>query len=515
MKIFPCFFPLMAFLAGHLSAQAQHSTALWDDQRVSAVYISLPQDTIDSLYAHPYDTRYHSSTVIYDDGTVRDTLPQVGVRLRGNTSRSAAKKSFKLSFNQFVPGRHYQGIDKLNLNGQHNDPTMIREKLFYNVWNACGLPQRRTTFVRLYLNGIYHGLYTCLEEIDKDWLTQALGENDGNLYKCTYPSDLVYHGADQQSYKNILSGSATGGRAYDLQTNEALDDYTDLVDLITQLDRVPDAQFEADIPQYLDVNAMLLALAIDVATGNWDDYAYNKNNYFLYHHLGSGQMKFITYDTDNTFGVDWLQKNWATRDCRDWLSHSEPRPLASKLLDVPPFRAQYYAYLDSITRRITRPDSIFPKIDAMRALIYSAAVADTFRSLDYGYTLADFDLGYTGTVDWHTPYGIKPFLQTRYTQTLSQLATVQVSPTQNIAQAFELYPNPVTDGQVLTLRVSAPLQQSLTLILINALGQSVGQYHWPAHTTMQQLDLKDLPVGKYWIRMKGNGIETGRYFVKQ
>ena len=36
----------------------------------------------------------------------------MGFRLRGNTSRSSAKKSFKVDFNHFVPGRDFFGIEK-------------------------------------------------------------------------------------------------------------------------------------------------------------------------------------------------------------------------------------------------------------------------------------------------------------------------------------------------------------------------------------------------------------------
>ncbi len=500
--------PFLFLTVTAIVGRAQSSTALWDDNRVSSIYISIAADSLDSIYKNIYDTHYYAADMIFDDGFVRDTVSQVGLRLRGNTSRDAAKKSFKISINEFAPGRRYQGAKKLNLNGQHNDPTMIREKLFYEVWGKSGMPTRRTTFVRLYVNDVYHGLYTCLEELDKGWLAGVFGENAGNLYKCTYPADLVYQGANQQAYKNIQSSSATGGRAYDLQTNDSLDDYTDLVTLITQLNRVPDASFAADIPLYLDARAYMKALAIDVATGNWDDYGYNKNNYFLYHNLASGQFEFVTYDTDNTFGVDWVQRNWATRDCRDWLTHSEPRPLATKLLAVPAFEAYYYDVLDSVTRHITRPDSIFPRIDFLKNLIGAAALADTFRTLDYGYTYSEFELGFTGTVDGHTPYGIKPFLETRYQNTLTQLATVASNPPQEFATRILAFPNPVGDGEMLHLRASELPTQTLSVSLWDVTGRNLGQWQWQAFEQFLEVDLGALPQGHYLLRLQGKGIEA-------
>ena len=54
-----------------------------------------------------------------------DTVLNVGFRLRGNTSRTAGKKSFKVSINSFVAGRKWNQLEKLNLNGEHNDPFPI------------------------------------------------------------------------------------------------------------------------------------------------------------------------------------------------------------------------------------------------------------------------------------------------------------------------------------------------------------------------------------------------------
>lgn len=493
----------IAAILVHFGAKAQNSTALWDDSRVAAIYLTIHPDSLDSIYTNIYSDHYYSAELVFDDGVVRDTVTEVGMRLRGNTSRAADKKSFKVSFNEYLPGRRYQGTKKLNLIASHNDPTMVRQKLFYDVWNQCGMPPRRTTFVQVYINQVYYGLYSNLEEMDKDWLTTTFAENTGNLYKCIYPADLVYINGNQQTYKNIAGST---GRAYDLQTNETLDDYTDLVELITQLNRIPNAQFAAEIPQYLNVQGYLKALAIDVATGNWDSYGYNKNNYYLYHRQSSGQFEFVTYDADNTFGVDWVNRDWATRDCADWLSHSEPRPLASKLLAVPAFRAQYYAALDSITRFVTRPDSIFPKIDALKALILPFVPADTFRSLDYGYDLNDFELGFTGTVDGHTPYGIKPFLGTRYNSTLAQLDAVKTTNGVDIAQVVTAFPNPFGPGQMLHLHSKSPVKPDLQVTIIDLQGRIVHQSTWAAHETTTELDLGGLATGSYRAILQGKGV---------
>jgi len=505
MKYFFLIFVVFAFNESFSQA------TVFDDSRVSSVYIEIDPDSLELIMSDVLSDHYFKAVFVFDYGEGRDTISEAGFRLRGNTSRFSQKKSFKISFNEYVPGRRYQGVKKLNLNGQHNDPTMIREKLFYDSWKKAGMAERRTSFVKLFINQDYYGLYTNLEEFDKDWLQRVYDENDGNLYKCTYPADLVYLGNNQQLYKNIESGSATGGRAYDLQTNETVDDYSDLVDLITILNRVPDTTFARLIADEINVDSFLKAFAIDVASGNWDDYMYNKNNYFLYHRTDTDKFEFISYDTDNTFGVDWVNRDWATRNCLDWYTHSQPRPLASKILAVPSFMEKYKRYLDTIAHEIINPNVIFTQIDSLKILIDGAAVADMYRTLDYGYTISDYHNGFTSTIDDHTPYGIKPFIIKRYTSTLQQLATAAVP--ENLTEAIPLllFPNPVVE--LLTLQVM-PMKMDRLCHILDLYGRIQSTFILNREIAEMTILVSDLNPGIYILVIENNGRKVSRRFIK-
>ena len=502
---------LLISLAWAMPSKAQ-SGNLFNDNIVANIYLTLSPDTLMDIYANPTSTVYRSAQFVFDDGVnLPDTLPQVGFRLRGNTSRWAAKKSFKVSFNEFVTGQTYQGAKKINLNGSHNDPTMLREKVFYDLWQQTGLPQRRTSFVKVYINGSYYGLYTKLEEINKDWLQSAYAENNGNLYKCTYPADLAYINSNQQSYKNIQNSTATGGRAYELQTNQATDDYTDLVQLITTLNQTPNASFVTQIEQQLNVEGYLKALALDVATGNWDSYAYNKNNYFLYHNLNTGKFEFITYDTDNTLGIDWLNIDWATRNYQTWIHPTEPRPLAAKLLAIPAYKQRYTTLLDSITRYITHLDILSPRLNALQTLIAPAATTDPFADLDWGFTPTDFYDGMTQTVIGHAPYGIKPFLATRAQNSFLQGVGIAIV---DDNWAITAFPNPIK--QTLTL-LRTPTNQPFdaTVELCNIMGQSISKQQWVSTQTTLSVAVEQLPAGVYVLLIEqNNGTKTSFKVVK-
>ena len=490
-------------------------SSLFDESRVSSVYIEVPVDSLKVIMTDVLSEHYFKAKFIYDYGTGRDTLQDVGFRLRGNTSRYSQKKSFKLSFNEYVSGRKYQGVKKINLNGEHNDPTLIREKLFYDTWKKAGMVERRTSFVRVYINHAYYGLYTNLEEMDKEWLQKVYGEKSGNLYKCTWPADLVYQGADQQTYKNIQSGSSTGGRAYDLQTNEESDDYSDLVQLMTALNQPVDAAFAAQISQKIDMDCLLKAFALDVASGNWDNYTYNKNNYFLYHNTGTGKFEFISYDTDNTFGVDWVNRDWATRNCLDWFSHSEARPLATKILSIPAFDAKFQHYLDTIARMIINANDIFPHIDSLKSLITNAVIADTYRTLDFGYTVSDFNNGFITTVYGntpHTPYGIKPFLTTRSATIIQQLTISSIAEEENGNLQVLLYPNPAIKQITTSVAPENTIRKGL---IIDMVGRQQLTFELNAGETVKVIEVRDLLPGMYMLVIPENGNMKSMRFIKK
>jgi hypothetical protein len=506
-------FLLILFLSVFYAISGSYAqSTLFDESRVSSVYIEIDEDSLDVIMTDVLSDHYFQALFIYDYGTGRDTLQNVGFRLRGNTSRYSQKKSFKISFNEYVSGREYQGVKKINLNGQHNDPTMVREKLFYDSWKNAGMAERRTSFVRMYINHEYYGLYTNLEEFDKDWLQKIYGEKSGNLYKCTYPADLVYLGPDQQVYKDIQSGSSTGGRAYDLQTNEAEDDYSDLVNLMAVLNNPADSVFEAQIAQKINVDGFLKAFALDVATGNWDDYMYNMNNFFLYHRTDNDKFEFISYDADNTFGVDWVNQDWTTRDCIQWYNQDEPRPLASKILSVPAFMSKYQRYLDTITREIIWENTIFPHIDSLRNLITNAAIEDEYRILDFGYTVNDFFNGFTSTIDGHTPYGIKPFLTKRYTTILEQLAANSVPEIENSTSTLLIYPNPVES--LLTLKVLS-VASDRQILIFDMLGTRKRSILLPENSADIVIQVADLKPGVYIVNIYGNGKIISKRFIKK
>ena len=147
-----------------------------------------------------YSNVEHPATFTFVSTEGTEVVEEVGFRLRGNTSRAAAKKSFKIAFNSFDPEASWQGLKKLNLNGEHNDPSTMRARLVWESFRDAGIPVSRSTHCKLFINGDYYGIYLSSEHLNGRWLDRRFPWGHGNLWKCTYPADLTFISDDPEDY---------------------------------------------------------------------------------------------------------------------------------------------------------------------------------------------------------------------------------------------------------------------------------------------------------------------------
>ncbi len=73
-------------------------------------------------------------------------------------------------------------------------------------------------------------------------------------------------------------------------------------------------------------------------------------------------------------------------------------------------------------------DQIESNVDRLHNLIQSAAEADSFRTLDYGFTIEDFNNSFTTSLGGHVTYGLKSFIETRRASALAQLEASSIRP---------------------------------------------------------------------------------------
>jgi len=224
------------------------------------------------------------------DGEVVDS---VGVRFKGFTSYSfdSDKKPIKIDFNEFVPGKRYDGLRKLNLNNSTGDPSMQRDPICYDLMRSLGVDAPRTSYSKVYFNDEYWGLYQTIEQVDKEFIQNNFSFDDGNLFKNLGWSKFEWLGTDKSSYKEIFS----------LKTNKDLDDWTGFVTLIDFLNFSSDDEFANGIEDIFNVDLFLKTLAVDVATNNWDSYLEHGRNWYMYEDTDSGIFHWIPWDYNFSF----------------------------------------------------------------------------------------------------------------------------------------------------------------------------------------------------------------------
>ena len=289
------------------------------DDVIPVIRISIDPDSLDAIYANPESDHEYPASFSFDNGSVQESIPLVGLRIRGNTSRQSQKKSFKVAFNSFERKQKFYGLEKMNLNGEHNDPSVTRSKICWDLCYELGIPASRSNHVTLYINDVYWGLYMNVEHVDEEFVDLRFGNKSGNLYKCLWPASLTWLSDDPDQYKFVHGDR----RAYELKTNEEADDYSDIAHFIDVLNNKPIDQLYEELPKLFNIESFLSAMVMDVFSGNWDGPLYNKNNFYLYHNDASGLFEYIPYDLDNTLGVDWMGVDWTTRDVYNWSASSK------------------------------------------------------------------------------------------------------------------------------------------------------------------------------------------------
>ncbi len=399
----------------------QESEKIFSSNSVALVKIEIDPAFLNYILdpAHAESDSLFPARLIFQNAEIpADTLEPVGFRLRGNTSRYAQKKSFKVDINEYVRGQKLYELEKLNINGEHNDPALMRARLSWNLFNFYEIPSARATYAALYINGEYRGLYTIVEHYDEEFIQSRFGNNEGNLYKCLYPADLIYLGPDQEAYKKMRNSRE---RAYDLETNEEGDDYSDLVSFITFLNNTSDSEFARLVEERFNVRAFLKYLALNTLMGSWDDYWYLKNNYYLYHNAATDKFEFIPYDYDNTYGIDFVGGDWGRRDIYLFGHPSEPRPLVARILAIPGYRNLYTAFLKEFIDGGFALSAQEPRMLAWRSLAEAWVQTDTYYPRDWGFTFADWQQSLDVARGGHVQYGIRPYIQTRLATAAPQL----------------------------------------------------------------------------------------------
>lgn len=385
------------------------------------------------LEENRWDDIYVRSTVTFNNSElVNVSVADVGVRLRGNTARQHNKRSYKIDFKEFG-GVKFESYKKLNLKPNVNDPAHIRELLTMHLFRVMDVPAPRVAPATLYINDEYMGVYLIIEQIDDEFVDKRFGKEVGWLYKCGYQATLQDNG---QVFNQDL---------YQSKMNELTDTRSQLDNFVDVLNNTSNANFAEEIEKIFNVQAYLRYLAVEAITGHWDGYSYLNNNYYIYYDEDAFRFEFIAYDTDNTWGIDWIDRDWATRDLNHFHRHNNPRPLTSRILDVEAYRNIYYYHLNTLFDQYFTESYLYGKLADYKSLLSTHVQNDDYFDDSFGFTHSDFLNAFEFTSNQQAEYGLKDFIQTRRSTGIPSIPVVVLEA--GGSAEVEAYPNPIPNGE--------------------------------------------------------------------
>jgi hypothetical protein len=290
-----------------------------------------------------------NATFISVDGVDVKVRYNLGVRNRGHGTRNDPPNNYRLNFPHDRP---WKGVTAVNLNSKYTYYQLAGNKLF----QLYGLPQPNVMAVQVRVNGenlaesgqSMYGSYVHLEAIDSDFAANHFPDNaDGNAYKCMRdagPADLQYRGSNPNAYRN----------SYFKGTNEAEDDWTDLMDLCYVMSETPDDVYVQEVKRVADVDEWLRFFALNALLDNSETSLANGygDDYYLYSGVEDPRFVLIQHDLDTIFG-----RSGSTTSS---IFRSAPIQAIDHFLKHPEFIGRYYFHLKNLIETTFSEEQLGP-----------------------------------------------------------------------------------------------------------------------------------------------------------
>ncbi len=364
----------------HPASSSVDYWTVFDDSRVRKIEVQLTQANWNVMMADP-----GAKLMVPADAIIfGERLEQIGISPKGNSTLwfPGDKKPFKLDLNAYLPEQEYRNLKMLILHNNFGDPSMLREKMAYDMMRFAGVHAGHTAYIELWVDitddpspADFVGVYTLVERPDTKYLANRFGrENDrGNLYKADAwfeegAADLAYYGEDINDYP-----MPRGELAYALMYKDPAEaDYGDIINLCYVIDGVEYAtpeEFAAALEQVFDVDVYLRYLAVIFLSLNFDQYPDTGNNYYLYNDPGTGRFAWIAWDMGNSWGLFGGGADYPIFGQEQSIGPLQYRPLFTKVFQVEEYRQTYSAYLDLLIRHWFNEDQFGAQAQAWHDLV--------------------------------------------------------------------------------------------------------------------------------------------------
>lgn len=287
-------------------------------------------------------------------------IHDVGIAYRGSYTRDLPKKSYLL---RFKAGN--LGVQEAHLNAEFLDPSMIRNKLSFELFNQLGVLVPEANYVQLFINRKYEGVYLQLESVDQYFLKKRGLPRGAIFYAINNNANFSLLGEDRE-----VKSTLDAGYKRKVGTNEQ-DDH--LRELIYKINSVPRSDFRDEIVRYVDVGKYIQWLVGVICTQNYDGFT---SNYALYRSEETGLFELIPWDYDGTWGRNYRAKLMDF----EYVPIIGFNTLTARILDATEFRQSYRDKLSEVLESSYSESYLEPIISKLHRDIRPYLMEDPYKS---------------------------------------------------------------------------------------------------------------------------------------
>ncbi len=263
------------FLALNLSAQI-------DELTLPTYRLEIDTLHLQSLNDDPWTEEYFPAVFSYNEYQY-----DCEVRYRGGTSRELPKKSWRIKFED---DSNYFGVEKLNLNAEYTDRSLMRNYLAMTLFQEMEYPAPTTQFISYIVNGQYFGVHVSVEQVDEFFLERN-DRQASTLYKAER------NGASMTPlvrYEDYFS-------SWEKRIGNPLD-YTDIQLLFNKFMYWTNEDFLTLIGTEVDIDNILNYFAIEFFIVSYDCFT---KNFFLYYNPDLNVYELFPWDNDAILGNEF------------------------------------------------------------------------------------------------------------------------------------------------------------------------------------------------------------------
>jgi hypothetical protein len=324
------------------------------------------------------------------------------------------KVALKIDINQYYPedsnaATEWHGLKKLSLEANIDSIDVISEGVACNIHRMAsategyGWPVWHANWCNLYVNGTYIGIYTFVEQYDKQHLIHR------NIYDAHGHSWLYkHHDCDGKFVLKVGDDTYPRSQAVEALCYDPF--FSDVAQTQSSggLCSVPDdANIIADMNQWVDMSRMLSTAAIDAFLANSDPLFWKSNNTYFWDpninepNLVGKKRLYFPWDVDASFKA-YTTTIYYVGSSAGW---------DTLILDIPVFRSQYNQIMRDLLDGPLTEENIYAFLDTIEPVIADAIAADPYdKATDASAQIATLKTWFSNRitnvryqVDWDEP----------------------------------------------------------------------------------------------------------------